>query len=349
MSLGRVLLLLHMRLRMLLLRIERLLLSTVASLLLLVILLQGRQLMLQDPVGFRRRCLCGKDIVDIVLLREKTGLKGLQRCAENVLRHWIVMRIEARGRFVGKHPAGLDGRVDGWHGGLAKHHVFAVALQVNVVAGALDGLGVLGRGCRERGKQRRAAVDVDVVVLLLLHHARHVRRGLHRHERRWNGHHASRGRHHEAIVLVVVAVVIAVVAVLVVGSSSTRRIVSVLLVRIRKPRTRVLAVHLRAERLVATLKEFMVVRTKLRTTSDAGKVPPVQLAGEAGVLGLAKVLGEDRVGKLLAVHNDECPAMRQPRDGIRVVRFGQNLHQSLGEDLGVLVAVGTAVHGALWV
>jgi len=49
----------------------------------------------------------------------------------------------------------------------------------------------------------------------------------------------------------------------------------------------------------------MVVGTEFGSAGDAGEVPAVELSRETGVFGLAKVFGEDRVGKFLAIDNNE--------------------------------------------
>jgi hypothetical protein len=94
---------------------------------------------------------------------------------------------------------------------------------------------------------------------------------------------------------------------------------------------------LSAKRFTVSLEELVVVSSKLWSTSYAGEVPSVELSCETGVLGLSEVLGQDHVSESLAVDDDEGLAVRKPGDGISVGWFGKNLHQSLGEDLGVFI------------
>lgn len=99
----------------------------------------------------------------------------------------------------------------------------------------------------------------------------------------------------------------------------------------------ILAVHLSTKSFVSSLEELMVVSSELGTTSYASEVPSVELSREACVLGLAEVCWEDSVCELLAIDDDERSTMRQPCDGIGVCWGREDLHQSLREDLGILV------------
>ena len=74
--------------------------------------------------------------------------------------------------------------------------------------------------------------------------------------------------------------------------------------------------------------------TDFWTTRDTDKVPSVQFSSKAAVLGFSgKESRHDFLGKDLAVANDKCLSVGQPANGVVVLFVGENVHQSLRENV----------------
>lgn len=89
----------------------------------------------------------------------------------------------------------------------------------------------------------------------------------------------------------------------------------------------ILAAHLHAQAEIALLKVLVVVRPGLRSSGDAAKIPPVEFPSEAGKLGLFEVLWQNFASKALLVVDGESLSVGQPRNDIRVVVIGENVHE----------------------
>lgn len=77
---------------------------------------------------------------------------------------------------------------------------------------------------------------------------------------------------------------------------------------------------------------------QLGSARDAGKVPTVEFAGKARVLGTAREESRhDLFGKELAVANDKATAVGQPTNGIVVTFIQQDGHQALRKDVLIVI------------
>ena len=76
--------------------------------------------------------------------------------------------------------------------------------------------------------------------------------------------------------------------------------------------------------------------------------PSIQFTSKAAVLGLArKELGHDRLGKDFTITNNKGLAVGQPANGVGMRFFAQNLMQTHGKDLGIIVFLHINVFGFL--
>jgi hypothetical protein len=89
----------------------------------------------------------------------------------------------------------------------------------------------------------------------------------------------------------------------------------------------ILTAHLHAKAEIASLKVLVVIRPSLWSSGDAAKIPSVEFSSEAGKLGLLEVLWQNFRSKPLLVVNDESFSVRQPRNDIRVLVNGENVHE----------------------
>ena len=92
-----------------------------------------------------------------------------------------------------------------------------------------------------------------------------------------------------------------------------------------------LADHLVAQVGLVAAEHLVEEGVLVGSLGDLAESPPVQLAGEGGELARAEVAGEDLVGELGGIVNEEAPSVGQPGDGVGDGLVGQHLHEALGE------------------